>query len=63
MTAEQLIRDQLDRATRDVPNSPRPGDQPSGRAGAAACNDVAARRIAAVAVLGIGTIGLPDRDG
>ena len=57
MTAEQLIRDQLDRATRDVPNSPdletaiRQGRRRrmQRRGGAA---------IAAVAVLGIGTIGL-----
>ena len=57
MTAEQLIRDQLDRATRDVPNSPdletaiRQGRRRrmQRRGGSA---------IAAVAVLGIGTIGL-----
>ena len=57
MTAEQLVRDQLDRATRDVPNSPdletaiRQGRRRrlQRRGGAA---------IAAVAVLGIGTVGL-----
>ena len=57
MTAEQLVRDQLDRATRDVPSSPdletaiRQGRRRrlQRRGGAA---------IAAVAVLGIGTVGL-----
>jgi len=57
MTAEQLVRDQLDRATRVVPNSPdletairRGRRRRLQRRGGAA--------IAAMAVLGIGTVGL-----
>ena len=59
MTIEQLVRDQLDRATQHVPGGPdletrRPDRPPRRRAAGAA--GVA---VAAVAVLGLGAAGVP----
>ena len=57
MTAEQLVRDQLDRATRDVPSSP--DLETAVRQGRRRRRQRRSRiAVAAVAVLGLGAVGL-----